>query len=193
MSSAPLIRVTPEQYLAKERKAGYKSEFYQGEVFAMAGASKEHVRISTNLVSESHQQLKGKSCEVFSSDLRLKVERTGLMTYPDAIIVCGEAQYADGEFDTLLNPVVLFEVLSPSTEKYDRGAKAAQYRQIPSLREYVLIAQDHIRVEQYHRQPDDRWLLTEYTDLTDILKLSSVPLAIPLDELYRQVKFPSQE
>ncbi|MFT3882068.1 MAG: Uma2 family endonuclease [Gemmatales bacterium] len=192
MSSAPTLRVSPDQYLVQERKASYKSEYYQGEIFAMAGASKEHVRISTNLISESHQQLKGKMCEVFGSDLRLKIERTGLMTYPDAIIVCGDAQYLDGEFDTLLNPVVLFEVLSHSTEKYDRGAKAAQYRQIPSLREYVLIAQDHVRVEQYHRQPDDRWLLTEYTNMTETLQLASVALTISLADLYRQVRFASE-
>lgn len=189
MSTARKITISPEQFLVQERKAPFKSEYYQGEVFAMAGASRKHVRISTNLISEVHQQLKGKSCGIYGPDLRLKVESTGLMTYPDALIVCDNPYFVDDFFDTIVNPQVLFEILSPSTEKYDRGAKAAQYRQIPSLLEYILIAMNEVRVEQYQRQPDGGWLLTEHTQLTESMRLGSIPVVVSLADIYQQVDF----
>src|SRR5947209_3829955 len=135
MSAAPKPRLTPEQYLAVERKATFKSEFYNGEMFAMAGVSRAHSRVKENLVGELYARLKGGPCRSHSSDMRVKVSRTGLYTYPDIVITCGEEQYEDAHVDTLLNPQVIIEVLSESTEKYDRTKKFRQYQQIASFRE----------------------------------------------------------
>lgn len=194
MSTVPKTRLTEAEYLARERRAEYKSEFFQGEMFAMAGGSREHNRIARNIVSESHQALKGGTCEAFGSDMRVKVSRTGLYPYPDVVIVCGPPQFEDDQLDTLLNPTVLMEVLlevlSEATERYDRGAKAAQYRRIDSLQEHVLVLQTEPRVERFIRQPDNSWLLREVTDLEGTLELESVGIAIPLREVYRGVEFP---
>lgn len=189
MSTALKPRLTEAEYLARERKAECKSEFYRGEMFAMAGASREHNLISLNISGEARNALKGRSCETYQSDMRVKVSPTGLYTYPDVVIVCGERQFEDDELDTLLNPTVLVEVLSEATEKYDRGAKAAQYRQLAPLREHVLVAQAEPRVERFVRQPDGSWLLREVTKLEGALELESVGITIPLREIYRGVEF----
>src|SRR5919199_1130147 len=135
MSAVPKTRLTPEQYLAIERKAEFKSEYYNGEMFAMAGASEPHNRIKDNLIGELHARLKVSACHSYSSDMRVKVSRTGLYTYPDIVIICGKPELEDAHGDTLLNPQVIIEVLSDSTEKYDRGKKFRHYKQIESLRE----------------------------------------------------------
>ena len=177
--------LTPQEYLAKERRAEFRSEFYRGEMFAMAGATWEHTRIKDNLARQAGNQLEGGPCQVATSDLRVKVRATGLYTYPDIVIVCDEPQFEDSQFDTLLNPRVVVEVLSDSTEKYDRGTKFAHYRQVPSIQEYVLVAQDRPLVERYVRQPDDTWLLTVFSGLSQTFAFAAVPVQIPLAEIYR--------
>ena len=149
MPAMPKPLLTPEEYLARERRAETKSEYLRGEVFAMAGASRAHNLIASNAAGELRQQLRDRPCEVYPSDMRVKVSPSGLYTYPDVTVVCGEPQFEDAEVDTLLNPKVLVEVLSPSTADYDRGGKFTHYRRLPSLQEYVLISQDRPLVEHY--------------------------------------------
>ena len=161
MSSHAETHYTPEEYLALERQAPCKSEYYAGEIFAMAGASRWHDLTVTNVLRELSLQLKGQPCTTYPSDMRVKVSPTGLYTYPDVIVVCGEAQFEDHQQDTLLNPTLIVEVLSESTEAYDRGGKFTHYRKLPSLVEYVLITQTKPHIEHYVRQSDNRWLLAE--------------------------------
>jgi Uma2 family endonuclease len=190
MSAAPTIKLTPAEYLAIERKAEFKSEYYAGEMFAMAGASRQHSRARTNLSGELHGQLKESSCEIYDQDMRLRVSPTGLYTYPDIAIVCGKAEFEDTELDILLNPRAIFEVLSESTEKYDRGTKFEHYRQISSLQEYVLVSQDRPRVERFVRQADDSWKFVEISGMDATLEFTSVPARVALAEIYRGVEFP---
>ena len=192
MSAVPKRLLTPQEYLAQERLADFKSEYYRGEVFAMAEASFEHSLVKDNMARETEYELKNGPCKVVTSDLRVLVNSSGLYTYPDIVIVCDEPQFEDNVFDTLLNPTALVEVLSESTEKYDRGAKFKQYRQVPSLREFILVAQDQALVERYVRQPDESWLLTEFKDITATFEFASAPVRIALTEIYRGVKFPDK-
>lgn len=189
MTSVPKPYLTPEEYLARERRAEYKSEYFKGEMFAMGGASREHNLIAGNLNRALGNQLLDRPCEVYQSDMRVKVGPTGLYTYPDVVVVCGQPQFEDAELDTLLNPTVLFEVLSVSTEDYDRGRKSAHYRTVPSLREYVLVAQRTCHVEQLTRQPDGRWLLSETDDLEGVLALPSIGCELKLRDVYAKVTF----
>ena len=168
MSSERKTRLSPEEYLALERKAEVRSEYLDGDMVAMSGGSREHNLIVTNLVSELRLQLKGRPCEVYPSNMRVKVSATGLYTYPDVVVVCGEPTFEDESVDTLLNPTLIIEVLSDSTEAYDRGGKFAHYRKLASLMEYVLIAQTKPHVEYYVRQPDNRWLLAETNNLSTL-------------------------
>jgi Uma2 family endonuclease len=188
MSALAQSSYTPEQYLALERQASHKSEYVNGGIFAMAGASKEHNQIAFNLAGELHSQLKNGPCLAYVTDLRVKVSTTGLYTYPDVAALCHEPDFEDAQMDTLLNPSVIIEILSPSTEAYDRGDKFAHYRRLPSLIEYVLINQDKIRVEHYIRQ-DRQWVLTEMDRLDDTLCLISIQCQIPLREIYAKVGF----
>jgi Uma2 family endonuclease len=188
MSSQAQKRFTPEEYLALEREAQCKSEYYAGEIFAMAGASRWHNLIVANIISELRSQLKGRPCTTYPSDMRLKVCPTGLYTYPDVTVVCGEAQFEDNQQDTLLNPTLIVEVLSDSTEAYDRGGKFAHYRKLASLMEYVLIAQTKPHIEHYVRQPDNRWLLAEADSLHDTLHLPSIDCRLALVEVYDKVE-----
>ncbi len=190
MTAVPKTRLTPEQYLAIERKAETKSEFYRGEMFAMAGASEEHCLIKDNMAREVGNQLKDSSCRVVTSDLRVKIDATGLYTYPDVVIYCGRPEFEDGVLDTLLNPRAIVEVLSKTTEAYDRGAKFRHYRQIASLQEYVLVSQDQPLAERHVRQPDGSWVMTELAGLERVFEFASVPVRVPLAEVYREVTFP---
>jgi Uma2 family endonuclease len=183
-------RCTPEQYLEQERKATYKSEYINGCIYAMAGATRAHILITGNVSGELRSQLKGRPCESYASDMRIQVAPTGLYTYPDVAAVCGEIRFEDTHNDTLLNPTVIIEVLSPSTEAYDRGDKFAHYRRLESLREYVLVAQDKCRVERYARQGAE-WTLTEISDLNGSLRLNSIDCNIALREIYDKVEFPA--
>lgn len=190
MSSQPRIRLTPEEYLAIERQAEYKSEYVNGEVFAMAGGSKRHNLITVNVSSSLHAQLRKRDCVVFSSDQRIKVSATGLYTYPDVSVVCGETQYDDSRQDTLLNPVVLIEVLSKSTEGYDRNEKFAHYRKLESLTQYVLVAQSRVHVESYLRQTSDAWLLTETDQIDQFIEIPALNCTLALADIYEKVAFP---
>jgi Uma2 family endonuclease len=186
--SKPLL--SPEEYLAGERLAAVRSEYCRGEIFAMAGASWEHTLIKDNLAGEARDQLKSGPCRVLTSDLRVKVKATGLYTYPDIVVVCDKPQFEDKVADTLLNPRVIVEVLSDSTEKYDRGSKFGHYRQVPSIQEYVLVAQDRPLAERYVRQPDNAWLLTEFTGLTATFAFATIPVKVAMADVYRDVDFP---
>jgi Uma2 family endonuclease len=193
MATQPKSFLTPEQYLEIERKADFKSEYFNGEMFAMAGAQLAHNRISANLIAAFHRQFRSRLCEVFTGDMRVHVTSTGLYTYPDVAAVCGEPRFADSAVDTLLNPSVIVEILSPSTEAYDRGRKFEQYQSIESLREYVLVASDRVHVDLYTRQADGRWLLTSANRLEDALAVESVGARIVLADLYERVEFSGAE
>ena len=178
---------TPEEYLALERQAETKSEYINGEIYAMAGASREHNYIAGDLFGELRSQLRGRNCKLFMSDMRVRVKPTGLYTYPDVVVVCGRPRFDDTQVDVLLNPTVLFEVLSSSTEAYDRGAKFAHYRYLDSLQEYVLVAQDRMQVDHYARM-GNQWLLTAYSKPEEILALPAIECNLPLTEIYAQVE-----
>ena len=183
--------MTPAEYLEIERKAEFKSEFYRGEMYAMSGATRWHVIISGNVLVTLHTQLRKRPCTVYSNDLRVLTRSDdGLYTYPDVVGLCGEPQFLDGQLDTLLNPEIIIEVLSPSTEGYDRGFKFQQYQSIPTLREYLLVAQDRCRMEQYVKQASSQWLYTETSDMNATLRLESIGCELPLAEVYLKVEFP---
>lgn len=182
-------KITEEAYLAAEREAATRSEFVGGNILPMAGASEAHRDITTNIASEMHSQFRGRPCKVWSSETRVNISATGAYVYPDIVAICGERLYKDEVRDTLLNPMVVMEVLSPSTERYDWGEKAALYRRLASLTDYVWVAQDKVHVEHYVRQSDDRWLLDEFRDFTDVLRLESLGIALSLAEIYAGVEF----
>jgi Uma2 family endonuclease len=190
MSLQPKAYLSTEDYLALERSAEFKSEYFDGEIFAMAGASEPHNLIVANTLAEIRQHLKKRPPKVYASNLRVKVSPTGLFTYPDVVVVCGQAQFDDLHLDTLLNPTLIVEVLSDSTEAYDRGRKFEHYRKLESLAEYVLIAQHRPHVESYRRQPDHRWMLTESDGLAGSLRLDAIACELALAELYDKVEFP---
>ena len=181
--------LTPEEYLAFERQADFKSEYFQGETFAMAGTSRRHNRLVVNLTISLGGKLLPKGCEVFANDMRVKVEANGLYTYPDLAVVCSEPRFEDTELDTLLNPELLIEVLSPSTEAYDRGRKFDLYRQLDSLTDYLLVAQEQAQVLHYRKPASGDWLLHESTALTDSLRLEEWGLELPLSELYAGIEW----
>lgn len=183
MASDPRPRISPEEYLALERHSETRSEYLNGEIFAMTGASRRHNRITLNLAIALDSRLRDKGCEVFASDMRVKVSATGLYTYPDVLVVCGEPRFEGAEVDTLLNPKVIFEVLSPSTEGYDRGKKAEHFRALASLAEYVLVSQDRVHVEHYLHL-NYGWLLTEADRPEDVIELSSIDTRLTLADIY---------
>lgn len=174
--------LTFDEYLALDREAEFRSEFANGRMEAMAGGSREHALIAFNLTAEFGMQLKHRACFAFGSDLRLAVMTKKHGRYPDLSLVCGQPEFYQG--DTLTNPTVLIEVLSKSTEAKDRGEKAEEYRSLPSLQEYLLIAQDRYHVEHYVRQSDQQWLLTEYHDLQQTVQLSSINCQLKLADIY---------
>jgi Uma2 family endonuclease len=190
MSSNPKTCFTPQEYLAIERKAEFRSEYIDGEIVAMGGASRRHNLITINIAREITQQLKGRPCETYSSDMRVRIPTTDLYTYPDVVVVCGEPVFEDDRFDTLTNPTLIIVVLSESTESYDCGKKFRYYRTIESFAEYLLIAQDEHRVEQYVRQKDGRWLLSETRSLDGEVELPSIGCLLSLSEVYDKVNFP---
>ena len=186
MSTQQKTFLTPEQYLEIERKADFRSEYFHGGMFAMAGAQRAHNQLVASLVRELGQQFRGRPCDVYPSDMRVHVVATGLYAYPDVTAVCGEQLFADSHTDTLLNPTLIVEVLSPSTEAYDRGRKFEHYRSIESLREYLLVASDRLHADLYSRQPDGRWLLTSADRPEDSVTLESVDARIVLSDLYEK-------
>lgn len=180
--------ITPEEYLASERKAEIKSEYIQGEVFAMSGASNAHNLITLDIATELNVQLRGRGCLVYSNDMRVKTKSTESYLYPDVVVVCGKPLFEDNVFDTLMNPMVIFEVLSPSTEAYDRGEKFARYQEIPTLREYILVAQDRRHVE-HHRLTETYWMRKTYDTPDTILQLKSIDCELSLNDVYTRVPF----
>jgi Uma2 family endonuclease len=188
----PQKRYTPQEYYALERDAAYKSDYYDGEIFAMSGGTGPHSRIIANIVGEIHYRLKGTPYAVYESSLRVLVRATGLRTYPDASVFCGEIDYdpEDPEKTTATNPTVLFEVLSPTTELYNRGAKADHYRRIESLKTHVLIAQASAHVEVYHRQSKATWMFSEEREITGKLVIPSIKVELALADIYAGVEFP---
>lgn len=189
MSAVPVPRFTPEEYLALERAADHRSELVNGELYAMAGVSFEHTLIVTNLGAALHTRLRGRPCTTHLNDLRLSVPETSLYTYPDALVICDEPRFVDDISDTVTNPIALFEVLSPSTEAYDRGAQFAHYRRLPSLKYYILLSQAEPLVERYERQESNDWLLTELRGLDATLDLPALQVSIPLHDLYERIVF----
>lgn len=179
---------TADEYLAIERASDHKSEFVNGRIYAMTGATFAHNRIVSNLVINIGVRLQGRRCSVVSGDQRVKVSRTGMYTYPDVVALCDPPQLEDSHLDTLLNPGVIFEVLSKSTELYDRGEKSAHYRKIESLRESILVAQNEVHVEQFVRH-GDHWVLREFTGTSDVLRIESLDCEIPLSLIYDQIEF----
>jgi len=194
MSTQPLRRYTPEEYLALESAADYKSEYLNGHIYAMAGATPVHTRMLSSTVRALGNALDPGPCSVYPSELRVRVEETGLYTYPDIAVVCQDEQFSKiGGLDTLLNPILLIEILSDSTERYDRGAKFQHYQKIPSLQEYVLISQNKPLIESYLRQhTDDQWMLTIANGLETTILLKSVGVALSLADVYRRVSFPPE-
>ncbi len=186
VASHPVSKLTEEQYLAIDRAAEFRSEFVDGEMFAMSGGTKRHGLIQGNLFGELYMALRGGACGPFGSDSRVRVSSRAYV-YPDVSVVCGRPQPFDEHDDILIDPVAIFEVLSPSIEKYDRGLKSRLYRSIASLRDYVLVDQEEIHVEQYTRQPDGTWTFRDYQVPDDELKTDFIGVAIPLRRIYDQV------
>ena len=193
MASQPNTFYPAEEYLELERKAEYKSEYYNGEIYAMSGASRNHNAIAFSLTGMVRQHLRGKACRGFTSDMRVLVRPSGLYTYPDLSATCEPPQYLDGQLDTLLNPSLIVEILSPSTLRYDRGEKANLYRDLPSLHELLLITQDQYEVELYRRESDSEWKLIHVTSPDAIVELRSIGYTLSLRELYENVDFASAE
>jgi Uma2 family endonuclease len=183
MPSVPAARVPYADYLEAEKLSELRHEYLDGAVYAMADGTPEHGALAAAISSEIRTSLRGKPCRLYNSDVRVRVAETDLGTYPDASVVCGQLETAPDDPDAIANPIVLVEVLSPSTEAYDRGAKAAHYRRIPSLREYVLVAQDEARVEVYRKNEQDRWELFE-AGSGESFELSSLGVSVSVDAVY---------
>ena len=185
--------ISPEEYLTLERESSEKSEYFDGEMFAMAGASREHNQISSNIVRLLGNDLLEKPCSVFSSDMKVKVSAIKKYTYPDIVVVCGDEQYEDENRDVLLNPLVIIEILSDSTEAYDRGDKFLHYQLIDSFSEYILISQYFCKVEKFSRQRDDTWIYSKYINMKESLSIESLQSELLLSEIYRKVNFSQQQ
>jgi len=191
MSALPDINssMTKAEYLAFERASAFKHEFIDGEVYAMSGASEPHNLIVSSTNFTLYGQLRGRGCKIYLSDMKVHTPSTGSFTYPDITVVCGDAELNDKERDVLLNPTLIIEVLSPTTEQYDRGKKFQRYREIPSLQEYVLIAQDTAHIEHFLRQDDGLWLFNDVTGLDSAIDLTSIGCTLKLSDVYEQVDF----
>lgn len=185
MSTAPHSVHSPQQYLQLERASQTRNEFFAGEIFAMTGASRTHNLIAGNLFSGIHSQLRGRSCEVYMADMRIKVAASGLYTYPDVVATCEQPKFEDDVLDTLLNPQVIVEV----TKSYDRGKKFEHYRRLPSLQHYILVAQNRCHIEKYTRTTDGQWLLWETSQPSDTLHIESIDCSLIVSDIYERVSF----
>ncbi len=188
MSSQLKTKLTAQEYLAIERAAEVKSEFYDGEMFLMSGASRKHNLVAGNVFGELRNQLRGKPCEAYIADMRVRISATGLYTYPDVVVACGELQFDDKELDTLLNPTLIVEVLSKSTAFYDKGGKFEHYRTLESLKEYLVVAQNRYGLEHHVKQADGRWLLEDVRGIEQKVKLESIHCTLDLREVYERVE-----
>jgi Uma2 family endonuclease len=189
MASQSVTKLTEEQYLALDRAADFKSEFFDGEMFAMSGGSMQHARLQRNLTTEITNALRASQCEAFGSDLRVRIS-SRVYTYPDISIACGP-HLADNRQDVLLNPIAVFEVLSPSTEKYDRGMKLQHYRTVTTLQDYILVNQTELWIEQYTRQENNLWILRDYQSLDEELAIKSIGVSLSMRRIYDRVEFPT--
>ena len=188
MSLQPKSTLTFDDWLAGERAAlESRSEYLDGEVFAMTGALEQHNTVVTNISGQLWMQMKGRPCRVYANDMKVRIRSANAGTYPDLVALCGEREFQDGRRDLLLNPAAIVEVLSDSTEAYDRGGKFAIYRQIRSLRDYLLVSQYRVAVELFTRGPDGRWVFTEYTALSDTVILTSIDCTLSVAEIYDKV------
>lgn len=192
-ATLPKRYITVEEFLAAEETSEVKHEYYNGEIFAMAGGTEQHDLLAGNTFASLHSQLRGRQCNVHTSDMMVKTNQAAnsIHTYPDVTVVCGPPEFENENRRVLLNPSLLVEVLSPSTQGYDRGAKFESYRSIPSFQEYILIAQDRVYMEHHIRQPDGSWNFTEHHNLTDEITLSSIDCTLLLAEIYESVELPS--
>ena len=191
-SIAARTYLTPEEYIAAERKATLKSEYLSGEIVAMSGASNEHNLITVNTLNVLYNQLADRGCRVYASDMRVGISAGVSYFYPDIAVTCDKPRFEDDVFDTLINPQVITEVLSDSTAGCDRGEKFIRYRQLESLQEYILISQDQVQVDHYLRQ-GKQWVLTEFSTLEDVLPLVSIGAELPLRQIYRFVEFETHD
>ena len=181
--------ISEAEYLEFERNATEKHEYFQGEIFAMSGASFTHNKIFANLFGALSSSLKGKPCQPFGSDLRTSISLNSLFAYPDISIICGEPEFTDDKFDTVKNPTVIIEILSKSTRNYDLGGKFLLYKQIDTLKEYILIDSEAIKLIKYFKNEDNSWLMTEVNSIESSFKLDSVKVEIQLKDIYENVKF----
>ena len=193
MTAQPRPYLTETEYLDRERVSTSKHEYYAGEIFAMSGASEAHNLIASNVNASIYAQIRGRGCRIYPSDMRIKIVKTGLYTYPDITIVCGTPTFTDvTKRDTLLNPTIIIEILSPSTERYDRGVKFQNYRTIETLKEYILIAQNKHHIERYTRQEGNTWILTEAIGVDFTINLDSIQCFLSLADTYELVDLPPE-
>ncbi len=188
MSSLPKHRYSAEEYLAIDHEADYKKEYVVGEIFAMGGASPKHVLIAGNTAGELRNRLRDTNCQVYSADLRIQADADKVYYYPDVVVVCGRPEYRDSRRDTVTNPLVIVEVLSPATRNYDRGDKFAHYRRLDSLREYILIDQEACHVEHFVRK-EGIWEFSEIDDFQKCLVIPTLDITIELTEIYAKLEF----
>ena len=192
MSANPKSHYTLEEYLELDRKSDERLEYWDGEVFSMSGVSEEHAEIEGNIIAFLKPQLNTHSCRIFPADIRIKVPSMPPYRYGDISALCGKALFEkSGGVDVLTNPMLIVEVLSPSTEGYDRGDKFTHYKSIPSFIEYLLVAQHRPHISQFIRQEDGSWLQREFNDLSDVVRLFSLDCELPLSEVYQNVSFNS--
>ena len=184
MSALPIPKMTDEEFLAFEQASDVRHEFFQGEVFAMAGGNASHSLVKANAIGLLQSALRKRPCRVYDSDMMVTVRATGLRTYPDLSVACGRSKFQDLRELELLNPILIVEVLSDATAAYDRGKKFWHYRQLESLEEYVLVSTDEPLVEVYQRSADGAWTLRAYDGLMAAAKLDSLELSLPLSEIY---------
>lgn len=192
MAAIPQPRLTPEQYLELERSSECRHEYYNGRVYAMAGGTYHHAMIIGNLGDALRRVLRKRQCSVLSSDMRTRVSPDGLYTYPDVLVICGQPKFGDDRSDMIVNPALIIEVLSPSTEAYDRGFKAEQYRQLETLKEYALVSQNAPHVEVFRRESAG-WLLSDYSGIDAACHFASVDVGVALSDIYEDIVFAGAE
>ncbi len=191
--AAEKLNMDAQAYLAFERAAEERHEFVDGDIFAMSGASRKHNLINGNIFANLHAKLKKSPCEIYNNDMRVNISPTGDYVYPDIVLVCSQPEFADAHLDTLLNPLLIIEVLSPSTEAYDRGKKCVHYRHINSLQTYVLVAQDAPHIECYRRSEANEWVLSEARGLESLLFLGSIGCQLALADVYDKVSWETED
>lgn len=179
--------ISTEEYFAREDIAENRSEYWCGDVFAMAGGTPNHNRITVNLSSLLNAQFRGGTCEAFASDLRVQVEKEIHYTYPDVVAICGELKFVEGRADTITNPVVVIEVLPESTRDYDRGTKFTAYRSVETLTDYILIDQDTVHIEYFSKESDETWRLREYFNPEEVVEIKSIAATLPIKGIYERV------